>query len=147
MKTPLKHSMLTASLVLVGATALGCGGGGAPTDASEKEFCANLNSLFEDLGSMADASEQEAIATIKTWGEDLEKVGTPESISDEGREGFEVVVEQVAALDEDDTTEDFDKLEEDLSDSEKKASEAFEKYTADTCGELGAETPEVPAPS
>ena len=37
-----------------------------------------------------------------------------------------------------------------LSDSEKEATEAFEKYTTDTCGQMKLETPElpeVPAPS
>jgi len=51
------------------------------------------------------------------------------------------LIEQVAELDEDGTTEDFDKMEEDLSDSEKSATEAFGKYTADTCEEPGSEAP------
>jgi len=147
MKTPTKHALLTASLVLVGASAVGCGGGGAPTDASEKEFCTSLTSLFADMGSMADASEEEALASIKEWGKDMDEVGTPESISDEGREGFELMVEQVAELDEDDTTQDFEKLEADLSEEEKNATAAFEKYTGDTCGSMDQELPEVPAPS
>ncbi len=141
MTTPRSLSLLTASLVLTGATALGCGGGGAPTDASEKEFCDNLNSLYDDLGGMADATDKERIATIKDWGKSLEKVGTPKAMSDEERQGFEVIVKQIDDVDEDGSTADLDKMEKDLSKSDKEASDAFQQYTSDTCGEVGGTTP------
>jgi hypothetical protein len=151
MKKLMNTGLLTASLVLVGASAVGCsGGGGAPTDASEDDFCKELTSLFSDLGTMAGSTDKEALATIKSWAKDLEKVGTPEGISDEARDGFELMIKQVEGLDEDDTTEDFQRMDEELSDSEKEATEAFEKYTTDTCGQMKLETPElpeVPAPS
>lgn len=139
----LKPGLLTATLVLVGASAVGCGGGGAPSDASEKDFCASLNSLFEDLDLSAEPSEKEAVAAIKDWGKELEKVGTPEKISDEARDGFDLMIEQVGEIK---AEEDFDKLDDSLSDSEKKASAAFEDFASKTCGELGIEEP-VPAPS
>ncbi len=143
MKKPAKTGLLTASLVLVGASAVGCSGG-APTDASEDDFCTSLTSLASKLGSLADASQKDAIDSIKAWAKDLEKVGTPEKMPDEAREGFELMIEEVAALDEDGTTEDFQKLDDDLSASEKKATAAFEKYAADTCGGMGLDTPELP---
>lgn len=141
LKTP---GLLTASLVLLGVAAVGCGGGGAPTDASEDKFCKELTSLFNDPSQIADMTDKEALDQIKAWAKDLEKVGTPKNISDEGREGFELMVEQVDKLDTDDTAADLDKLEEGLSDSEKKASEAFEKYTTDTCGQIDIDTPDLP---
>lgn len=152
MKTPSKHALLTASLVLVGASAVGCGGGGGvgggvggpPTDASEKEFCTSLTSLFADLGSMTDASDADTIKAIKTWGKGLEEVGTPENISDEGRKGFELITEQVAELDEGDTTEDFAQMDAELSESENKAVDAFDTYTTDTCASMSPEAPELP---
>src|SRR5688500_8542790 len=100
MRKPAKTGLLAASLVLVGASAVGCGGG-APTDASEDECCTSLASLASKLGSLADASQKDAIASIKGWAKDLEKVGTPEKMPDEAREGFELMIEEVAALDED----------------------------------------------
>jgi hypothetical protein len=153
MKMPAKTGLLTASLVLAGASLVGCGGGdggdgGAPTDASKDDFCKQLTSLFSDLGTMADATDKEAVAAIKNWARDLEKVGTPETMSDEARDGFELMLDQVADLDEDDTTEDFQKLDDDLSDSEKEAVSAFEKYTTDTCGGMDLpdqELPEIPS--
>ena len=143
MKKPAKTGLLTASLVLVGASVAGCGGG-PPTDATEDEFCTSLTSLAAKLGSLADASQKEAVGSIKAWAKDLEKVGTPEKMSDDARDGFELMIKEVAALDEDGTTEDFEKLDDDLSAKEKKASAAFEKYSADTCGDMGLDTPELP---
>ena len=136
--------LLTASLVLVGASAVGCGGGGAPTDASEDDFCKELLGLSTRLGTLADASQEEAIDSIKAWAKDLEKVGTPESMSDEARDGFELMVKEVAALDVDATTEDFQNLDEGLSEAEKEASAAFETYSTDTCGAMELDTPELP---
>lgn len=147
MKKPARTGLLTATLVLVGASVAACGGGGAPTDASEDEFCTELTSLFSDVGSLADATDKEALASIKKWGEDLEKVGTPKDMSDEARDGFELMIKQVGDLDEGDTADELQKLDDDLSDSEEKATAAFEKYTADTCGAIDPELPEVPTPS
>ena len=93
MKTSTKRSMLAASLVLVGASATGCGAGGAPTDASEKEFCAHYNSLGEDL--TVESSQKETVAIFKKWAKEAEEIGTPKSMSDSGREGFEIIIKQV----------------------------------------------------
>ena len=73
----------------------------------------------------------------------MEKVGTPEDISDEARDGFELMIKEVGELDADDTTQDFAEIEKDLSASEKKASTAFDTYTTDTCG--APELPELPS--
>ncbi|WP_310525781.1 hypothetical protein [Nocardioides sp.] len=142
MKKPAKTGLLTATLVLVGASLAACGGGGAPTDASEDEFCKELNSLFSDLGSMAGTSQKEATASIKSWATDLEKVGTPKDMPDKARDGFELMIKEVGNLDENATSEDFTNLNEDLSAGEEAASSAFEKYSTDTCG--APELPELP---
>lgn len=148
MKKPAKTGLLTASLLLVGASVVGCGGGSAPTDASEKEFCDSLTSVFDDIDMSEQPSEKEALAMIKAWAKDMEEVGTPENISDDARDGFELMIEQVGELKEDDSAADLEKLDESLSDSEKKATEAFEKYSTDTCGSMmEQDLPEVPTPS
>jgi hypothetical protein len=140
----MKPGLLTASLVLVGASVVGCGGGGgAPTDASKDDFCKELNSVFTgvDLGG-EDTTQKKVLAAIKSWAKDMEKVGTPENMPDEARDGFELMIKEVGDLEEDATTEDFINLEEELSEGETKASAAFEKYTTDTCG--APELPELP---
>jgi len=153
MKKPAKTGLLAASMVLVGASVAGCsggsGGGGAPTDASEDEFCGVLTSLFSEPGAMAEMTKEEGVAEVKAWAKDLRRVGTPENISDEARDGFELMIREVGTFGEDDTAESLATLQESLSASEKVASEAFDTYSADTCEPIldNQELPEVPAPS
>ena len=143
----MKPALLAATLVLVGGAAAGCAGG-APTDAAEKDFCETYNSLFTDMAEMADASEKEIIVKIKEWGAKMDETGTPEDISDDARAGYEQTVAMLADLDENASQEDFDKIEQDLSDEEKKQVDEFDKYTTDTCGSPADElAPEAPAES
>lgn len=118
----MKHALLAASLVLVAGTAVGCGG--APTDASTKDFCEQVNK----------AQKAESADDYKDWGKDMEDVGTPEGISDDARDGFEVIVDAAKDAEEEDG-----KLKEpDSSDEDDKKVEAFGKYVAEECA------PEVP---
>jgi hypothetical protein len=146
----MKHRLLAASLVLVGGAAVGCGSGGAPTDATEEEFCDGFSSLFTDMAELADADDAEIVRGIKDWAATMEEIGTPEGISDEEREGFERSLQLISDLDEDASPEDFEKLDEELSEEEQDAVDAFDTYTTDTCGspleDLEApESPETPA--
>lgn len=142
MKPHIKHAMLTASLVLVGASAVGCGGmGGPPSDASEKEFCTAVNSLFDDIDLSEEPSQKETVAAVKKWGKEMEKVGTPEGLSDEGRKGFEVMVEEMAEIKDDATAEDLDEIDKDLSKSDNEAVDVFDDYMTETCA---LEEPEAP---
>lgn len=136
--------LLTATLVLVAVSAVGCGGGGAPSDASEKEFCNSLSSLFKDVDLSAQPSEKQAVAAIKDWGKKMEQVGTPAKMSQKAREGFDLMVKQIGEIK---AQDDFAKLDGSLSESEQKASAAFEDYASKTCGDLGLNLPQVPAPS
>ena len=92
----MKSALLAASLVLVGATALGCSGGGggagAPTDATEEDYCAGYQSLFDDMSTMADATDAEIIAQIKDWATTMEETGTPEDMPEDARAGFETTM-------------------------------------------------------
>lgn len=128
----MKPALIAATIVLLGGAA-GCAGG-APTDAAAEDFCDSYNSLFTDMAQMSDASEQEVIATIKEWGARMEETGTPEDIPDEARAGFEETVAMIGDLEADASQEDFDKIEQDLTDEQKEQVDAFDKYTTDTCG-------------
>ena len=108
--------------------------GGAPTDASKDDFCETVNdtSVFEntdteDVGDLVDALKKQA--------ENLEEVGTPDDISDDEREGFEIYVDAVNDLDADDfdSPEDLDNVEDDYSDEENDKVNAFFDYQAKTC--------------
>lgn len=135
---------LTSTVLLLGAVTSACGGGsGAPTDATEKEFCDTQTSLFADLmpDDMADPqvpSDEDMAKAVKDWGKELERVGTPEDISDDARAGFERVVEQAGEIDASDFS--IDKLEElekggaDASKQAQKEAQAFADYLTKTCG-------------
>jgi len=112
--------------------------GGAPTDASEEDFCEAYNGIAEvgeidedDFDAQADAAND--------YAEELEEVGTPENIPDDARKGFEVWVEVFGDLDADDLEdEDAQKAIEDKYEDDEDDVEAFSAYAAETC------TPEVP---
>ena len=150
----MKHALLAASLVLVAGSGVACGGEGgssgassedAPSDASTADFCGVFDDFYQVVGELgAEAENSELIAALKDTGEDLEQVGTPEDISEEGRAGFELTVQTIEDLDEDATEKDLEDLEKDFSEEETAQSEAFDKYLSETCQEPTGETPEEP---
>ena len=148
---------LSSAVLLVGAVTTACGGGGsgAPTDASEEEFCDAQSSLLEDLlpEDMTNPempSNEDMAQSVKDWGAEIEEVGTPEDIPDAARAGFEAIVEQAKDID----AADFDteKLEElemggaDASAEVKEQAQAFSDYLTETCGNPmdNLEMPEMP---
>jgi hypothetical protein len=146
---------VTSAVLLVGAVTSACGGGGAPSDASEKDFCAAQSSLVENLlpDDLADPempSNEDMAKAVRDWGAEIEEVGTPEGIPDDARAGFEAVVEQANDIAASDFT--MEKLEElemgsaDASAEVKEQAQAFSDYLTETCGNPmdDLELPEVP---
>jgi hypothetical protein len=145
---------LTSTVLVVGAATSACGGG-APADASEKDFCDTQSSLFadllpEDMSAPELPSNEEMAQAVKDWGRELEEVGTPDDISEEARAGFEQLVEQAGEIDAADFS--IDKLEEleqggaDASEAAQEEAEAFADYLTTTCGDPleDIEMPELP---
>lgn len=137
---------LSSAVLLVGAVTSACGGGGsgAPTDASEDAFCEAVDSLTadlvpEDISNPEMPSDEELAQSVKDWAAELERVGTPEGISDDARAGFETVVEQTQDIDASDfSLENLEQLGEggaDASEQEEKEAEAFGTYLSETCGD------------
>lgn len=144
---------LSVAALVAGVTLSACGASGAPTDASAKEFCTTYDSMFDDLDvtDLEDLPDEEEMAeSLHAWADRMQEVGTPEDISDEAREGFELQVEQAGEIDADDLKSDSSELE-DLDEDEKKGIQAFNTYATETCGpgELPElpEMPELPTPS
>lgn len=146
---------MTSTVLLVGAVTSACGGGGAPTDASEKDFCETQSSLLSDLmpDDMSNPelpSDEQMAKAVKDWGAELEEVGTPEDIPDDARKGFEAVVKQAKEVDASDFS--IEKLEEleaggkDATAEAKKQAEAFSDYLTETCGNPleNLDMPEMP---
>lgn len=152
---------VSSVVLLVGALASACGsggGGGAPDDASAKDFCQTQTSLLEDLlpDDMTNPklpSGEDMAQAVKDWGAKIEKVGTPDDISDDARKGFERIVEMAGDIDPADFS--IDKLDElqaggaEASAKAKKQADAFAKYLTETCGNPldSLDLPEMPESS
>ncbi|MDR7252962.1 hypothetical protein J2X46_001947 [Nocardioides sp. BE266] len=135
----------TSAILLVAAVTAACGGGGggAPADASKDDFCKAQSSLFTNLDidltnpDAALPSEKELADAMHTWAKEIEKVGTPDGISDDAREGFEETIKAAKDISEADLkSPDLDALESDMSADAKKKVEAFTTYVGDTCGSM-----------
>lgn len=128
--------MSTAILTVAAGVLTGCtSGAGAPADAEEQAFCADYVTYWE-LVAEAELNEQgieDAARVAREWGRDLELVGTPADIPAEARDGFEVLVEALETIEDDDTQADVNALEEDFSGSETDAVETFIAWANQTC--------------
>lgn len=133
----MKHALIAASLVLVAGTTVGCGAGGSsssPDSASTDDFCTAYNSLFESFsGATATPSDAESVKAIRDWADKMKEAGTPSDIPDDARHGFELVLDTIDKVDDNASQADIQKLGDDLSADDKKASEAFGAYATKTC--------------
>jgi hypothetical protein len=140
----MKHALIAASLVLVAGTVAGCGGdtssqakaapSGPPTDAPVSEFCGTFESIDQDMARLGkDAKDAEIVAALKKVGTQLDDTGTPKGISSDARKGYELTVQLIGDLDDDATQADVEKIDDSLSDAEKKQEDAFNQYVAKTC--------------
>lgn len=137
----MKTAVKLAALAVIAGGLVGCGGddgdgsSGGSADATKDGFCEKFNGLYDNLLS-ADANDpSKAIAGIKDWADEMDDYGTPSEMSDEAREGFEVVVSTIQDLDEDTSIEDFQNLDSELSEADNKASDAFGDWADKNCPE------------
>ena len=128
----MKIGLVAASLVLVAAGATGCS-----NSASKKEFCDGYENFIKALIDI-DAEEKEYGKKLKEAASDFEDVGTPDDISDDAKDGLEIVLDKIKDLDDDATAEDVNNLDSDLSKDEQKKTDAFESYLGKTCPDAGA---------
>lgn len=101
-------------------------------DASEEDFCAAVNDE-----SLADVDEEDFDAqaeALHDYADALEEVGTPESIPDDARNGYEVLLEAYGEIEADDLEDEDaqEELEEKYKDDEDDI-EAFFTYAGETC--------------
>ncbi|WP_182378358.1 hypothetical protein [Nocardioides sp. WS12] len=141
--TSIKRPVAAAGAAVLLALSLTACGGGAPADASKEDYCKAVGDAgSEEFGkAITDKDYDKAVDLIKESAEKIEEVGTPEDISDEEREGFEIQLDAVKGLSGDDLKEAFeaeegeDPFEADLSKDEKEKVEAYNKYETETCSE------------
>lgn len=134
--TPIKRIQRGAgalgAAVLLAATLSACGG--APTDASAEDYCdafidtpKGLES--DDAGEQADAAGE--------WADNLNEVGTPEDIDGDAREGFEIFVDFLGDVNEDDIKdlEDADSPDEVFDGDDGDKVKAFTDKTGEVCAD------------
>ncbi|KRB78392.1 hypothetical protein ASE01_03710 [Nocardioides sp. Root190] len=136
-KRPLAAAGATALLAL----SLSACGGGAPTDASKKDFCGGLADVVAASTAISgEEPDEKEWTTIQEAYADLGDIGTPEGIGEAERNGFEVTVEAIEGLDYDEAKKSFG--DEDGSDSipgvskdEEKDVDKFSAYATKNCEE------------
>jgi hypothetical protein len=114
----MRRLLVGATVILVAGLTAGCG---SPDDASKKDFCdavKGISNAGDDFDKNKDAFQE------------LADTGTPEGISDDGREGFEILTD---LADEADSNKDAEKAAEDLSKDDEKKVEAFGSYVEKNC--------------
>lgn len=136
----MKVALAAASLVLVVGGAAGCGGDDGDLDkgASTKEFCGAFEAFLKDLTGLT-AESDDIGKVLKDAAKEIRDVGTPDDISDDAKEGLELTLDAIDELADDAKAEDIQKMGEDLSEAEKKKTDAFEKYLDKKCPDVAAD--------
>lgn len=108
--------------------------GGAPTDASKDDFCEAYGGVFEKIFAVSgDEPTEDEWEEVQDAVGELEDVGTPDGISDDERNGFEVFVEAIADADYDDIKDSEDGEIPGVSEDDDADAEKFFAYATKTC--------------
>ncbi|HVK30143.1 MAG TPA: hypothetical protein VM575_17525 [Nocardioides sp.] len=141
--TPIKRPLAAAGAAALLALSLSACGG-APADASVEDFCKVTQDEAgqEDfVKAIQDEDWDKIEELIKDQADEVEEVGTPDDISDEAREGFEIQLDAAKGISADDLEKAFkddeDPFEADLSSDDKKKVEAYTEYENKTCDDSG----------
>ena len=146
--TLMKRPLASAGAVVLLALSLTACGGGAPSDASVKDFCSISDQTGDDEFYKAlEKKDYDKIADLfKEQADKAEEIGTPKDIPDDAREGFEIQVDALKDLDGDTVKKAFEskdpsKFEDELiSKDDQKKVEAFSKYENEKCsGSTGSD--------
>jgi hypothetical protein len=119
----MRRLLAVAGLVLVAGSMTACGG--APDDASKKDFCKAI--------AAAPTDDKPSQDDVDKWVDELKDTGTPGGISGDERNGFEVLVDALDDADVDDlkNTTDFEDVVKDKGDRGDVTK--FFAYYAKTC--------------
>ncbi|MCD6638908.1 MAG: hypothetical protein LT071_03220 [Nocardioides sp.] len=144
-----------AAVAVLSLSACGSDPSSAPDDASVKDFCAAVNeSMFGTDTDPTKMSAEEIAEASKDYADKLAEVGTPEDMPADARAAFESMLEEAEEIDVDEIRERQQMKPEDLikkaeeeanqlSDEEKKQSEALSKYIVENCMD-DLDLPELP---
>jgi len=114
-------AMLAATAVLAAVGLTACGG--APTDASTKDFCDTVNG----------ATRVHDGKSLHRLADRMDDTGTAADIPKDARAGFELFIKTAKDLDDDASQEDIDHADKDFSPRQKHQINAFNAYVTQTC--------------
>jgi hypothetical protein len=143
---------VAAAVLLTGDDDGGGGGGNAddaPDSASVEEFCDGLNAFDEEIDD--DLSDEEKVDQAHELADALSEIGTPDDISDDAREGFELYLQAISDVDADDIGEFEEATSEEelrealgLSEDEYAKVTAFFTYTGEKCFDVPTDGTDAP---
>lgn len=126
-----------ALVVACTALVVGCGGpgAGAPEDASIEDFCAAKSWMVAEGTDRFFAeglpSDGELARLANDWSAELVRVGTPDNMSLDAREGFEKLVARLEDLEAGDVEDRGFNWQD--GDWENEAETSFARYVTNTC--------------
>lgn len=111
--------------------------GSVDKTASTEEFC----KVYKQSEEFGDDTDLEA---AQDWASDMQDTGVPEDISDEARDGLELMIRTFKDAD---SAEELDDADEKFSEEEKKSFEAFVTWAVKACYDmdLPSDMPSVPS--
>ncbi len=136
-----RPALAAGAAALLAASLTACGGGasGAPEDASADDFCGAFEAYGTAFTSIeGDEPTEEEFDAILDEVDAIAEVGTPEDISEDAREGFEIFVDELSALDYGDVEDAGDGNLVEVSDEDNAAVDDFVTYASETCAETGS---------
>lgn len=144
--TPIKRRVAAATAPLLLALSLtACGGSDAddaPESASKEDFCEVYRDEPDESADLESKSVDEqvdyAIDYLRDATDRLKDVGTPEDIPDDAREGYELYLDVIDDLSDDELkdvlTAGDDPFRDAFSDDEQEKADAFDDWANDYCG-------------
>lgn len=139
-----RAAVATGTAALLALTLSGCGdddskdddkkSSDAPAAASEEDFCEAFNAVFGDLAAIQTQPTEDQWTELQAKVETLDEVGPPEDISDDNREGFDVLVRAVTETEYDESLDFTGEIPGATADEQAKAT-GFVQYAATLCVE------------
>lgn len=144
--TSLKRpAVALGAAVLFAFSLTACGGdsGSAPDDASKGDFCDAVGNAFKPLLSLEGEPNEDQFKEFQDKVGELKDVGTPDGLSADQRDGFEIFVDAVHDADYQDFKDDPQNIPGVNDEDQAKAQDFLTYATAECAAEIGI--PDIPS--
>jgi hypothetical protein len=135
----MRAALVAAGWVLVATGAVGCSDGGPGPGQDEapsaQVFCDALGQFRADVQTADPADLVAYVRTLKEAAARLERIGTPEDMSDSARAGWELTIQRIEELPDDATQDDLTGLG-DVGQDQQATLDDLDSYIELTCPDL-----------